>query len=119
MNRMYKQFIASFKIQLKRRYIMLFKKELVRAGIQTRRGECLGCGECCKSSFLCPFLFEQGGRLLCRIHESKSEVCKTYPFSKDDVFPHTEGKCGYYFVDENDGEAEKTRQEGAQQEVTK
>lgn len=99
MNRIYKKFITSFKMQLKRRYLMLLKKETVASGLARRRGECLGCGECCKASFDCPFLYRQGDRLLCRIHETKPEVCKTYPFNEQDVFPHTIGKCGYYFVD--------------------
>jgi Fe-S-cluster containining protein len=102
MTRMYKKFIASFKIQLKRRYLMLLKKEEVENSLRRRRGECLSCGLCCKASFPCPFLFQQGERWLCKIHETKPEVCKTYPFSPEDRFPHTEGSCGYYFVDDDE-----------------
>ncbi len=98
----YKKFIVSFKNQLKRRYMMLLKKERVEDGIKRRRGECVGCGECCKASFSCPFLFEKEGRLLCKIHETKPTVCQTYPFNEEDVFPHTIGKCGYYFIEESE-----------------
>ncbi len=102
MNRSYKKFLTSFKMQIKRRYLMLLQKDLVDHGLKRRRGECLGCGECCKASFPCPFLFEHDGKLLCKIHTTKPEVCKTYPFNEHDVFPHTAGKCGYYFVGGND-----------------
>ena len=95
-----RKFITSFSMQLKRRYLMLLKKETIADGLKRRRGECIGCGECCKASFPCPFLYEHKGRLLCSIHETKPAVCKTYPFNEQDVFPHTIGKCGYYFVKE-------------------
>ncbi|HNV70215.1 MAG TPA: YkgJ family cysteine cluster protein [Candidatus Ozemobacteraceae bacterium] len=106
MNKVYKKFIASFKIQLKRRYMMLFKKEEVAETLKLRRGECLSCGECCRSSFPCPFLFERDGLELCRIHADKPEPCRLYPFSPEDVFPHTEGKCGYYFITPEEAEKE-------------
>jgi len=105
MTRVYKKFITSFKMQLKRRYLMLLRKQTVEDGLKRRRGECLGCGECCKASFNCPFLFQKGEQWLCKIHETKPEVCKTYPFNEGDVFPHTVGKCGYYFVEEEEKEA--------------
>jgi len=97
-----KKFVDSFKNQVKRRYLMLLKKEVVEKGIKKRRGECLGCGECCKASFPCPFLYEKDGKFLCKIHETKPEVCKTYPFNEADFFPHAREKCGYYFVDEDE-----------------
>jgi len=81
---------------------MLLKKETVADGLKRRRGECLGCGECCKASFSCPFLFLSGDKWLCKIHETKPEVCKTYPFNEHDVFPHTKERCGYYFVKEDE-----------------
>jgi len=92
------KFITSFRMQVKRRYLMLLKKESVEDGLRRRRGECLGCGECCKASFPCPFLFEKEGSWLCKIHETKPEVCKTYPFNEADMFPHAASKCGYYFL---------------------
>ncbi|MFZ2957833.1 MAG: YkgJ family cysteine cluster protein [Candidatus Ozemobacteraceae bacterium] len=98
MHRIYKKFVTSLKMQLKRRYLMLLKKEAVEDGLRRRRGECHGCGECCKASFPCPFLFELNGQWLCQIHETKPEVCKTYPFNEQDMFPHAKGKCGYFFV---------------------
>ena len=98
MTKVYRKFITSFRMQIKRRYLMLLKKEAVESGLQRRRGECLGCGECCKSSFPCPFLYERDGQWLCKIHLTKPEVCKTYPFNEADMFPHTIGKCGYYFL---------------------
>ncbi|MBP7632734.1 YkgJ family cysteine cluster protein [Candidatus Ozemobacteraceae bacterium] len=98
MTRLYKKFITSFTMQVKRRYLMLLKKDAIADGLKRRRGECKGCGECCKASFNCPFLYKHGDMLLCQIHETKPEVCKTYPFNEQDVFPHTVGKCGYYFV---------------------
>ena len=102
MGRSYQEFITSFKMQIKRRYLMLLKKETVASGLKRRRGECKSCGECCKASFRCPFLFERDGLLLCKIHQTKPEVCKTYPFNEHDCFPHTHGKCGYYFVDDDE-----------------
>ena len=85
---------------------MLLKKEAVEEGLKRRRGECLGCGACCQSSFPCPFLYEKDGMLLCKIHETKPDVCKIYPFNEEDVFPHTKDKCGYYFVKEGEEECE-------------
>ena len=108
MVKVYKKVVTSFKMQVKRRYLMLLKKEVVENGLKRRRGECLSCGACCKSSFPCPFLFEQDGRLLCKIHDNKPDVCKTYPFNEDDIFPHTRESCGYYFVDEDNRLEEKT-----------
>ncbi len=103
MRKVYKKVVTSFKMQVKRRYLMLLKQETVEDGLKRRRGECLGCGACCQSSFPCPFLFKsEDGRLLCKIHETKPDVCKTYPFNEEDVFPHTKGKCGYYFVEEDE-----------------
>jgi hypothetical protein len=97
-------------MQVKRRYLMLLKKDVVESGLKRRRGECNGCGACCQSSFPCPFLYEKDGKFLCKIHKTKPDVCKTYPFNEADVFPHTKATCGYYFVDEdeeNDTESEK------------
>ena len=101
MQRAYKKFITSFTMQIKRRYLMLMKKETIESGLKRRRGECLGCGDCCKASFPCPFLFERDSQWLCKIHETKPEVCKTYPFNEQDMFPHTK-RCGYYFVDQQE-----------------
>ncbi|MBF0547926.1 MAG: YkgJ family cysteine cluster protein [Candidatus Riflebacteria bacterium] len=109
MFKLYKKFFSSLKMQVKRRYLMLWKRETIEKEISKRRGECLGCGECCKASFSCPFLFEYQGKLLCKIHETKPEVCKTYPFSKEDMFPHAKEKCGYYFVKNNDREPKKKK----------
>jgi Fe-S-cluster containining protein len=97
-------FFTSFKMQLKRRYLMLLKQDVIQQNLQRRRGECLGCGACCQASFDCPFLFEKEGKKLCKIHESKPEVCKTYPFSEEDMFPHTKEKCGYFFVEADEPE---------------
>ena len=106
MRKVYKKIVTSFKMQVKRRYLMLLKKEAVEEGLKRRRGECLGCGACCQSSFPCPFLYEKDGMLLCKIHETKPDVCKIYPFNEEDVFPHTKDKCGYYFVKEGEEECE-------------
>ena len=46
MRKVYKKVVTSFKMQLKRRYFMLLKKEVVESGLKRRRGECLGCGTC-------------------------------------------------------------------------
>jgi len=101
----YKKFFTSFSMQVRRRYLMLLKKETVTDGLRRRRGECKSCGECCKASFPCPFLFARDGMLLCKIHETKPEVCKTYPFDESDMFPHTKTRCGYYFVKDDDLQA--------------
>lgn len=106
MKKVYKKVVTSFKMQVKRRYLMLLKKDVVENGLKRRRGECLGCGACCQSSFPCPFLFEKDGKLLCKIHETKPDVCKTYPFNEQDVFPHTQATCGYYFISEEEAEKE-------------
>ncbi|MBF0406012.1 MAG: YkgJ family cysteine cluster protein [Candidatus Riflebacteria bacterium] len=102
MLKLYKKFVHSLKMQVKRRYLMLWKRETVEDGLAERQGECLGCGECCKASFVCPFLFEYRGKLLCKIHETKPEVCKTYPFCEEDMFPHAKAKCGYSFPKKSD-----------------
>lgn len=104
------KFITSFKMQLKRRYLLLLKKEVIEKGLTKRRGECKGCGECCKASFRCPFLFEKEGKLLCQIHQTKPLVCQSYPFNEQDVFPHTKGKCGYHFVSEDSEETEDKKE---------
>lgn len=110
MNRTYKKFVTSFSMQIKRRYLMLLKQETVADGLRRRRGECTGCGECCKASFPCPFLFLKDGKWLCKIHETKPEVCKTYPFNEDDFFPHAKKNCGYYFISQEEAEAEEQRE---------
>ena len=102
MLKVYNKVVTSFKMQVKRRYLMLLKKEEVNEGLKRRRGECLGCGKCCQSSFPCPFLFEKDGMLLCKIHENKPDVCKTYPFNESDVFPHTKDTCGYFFESDDE-----------------
>lgn len=105
MKKLYKKFLTSLKMQIKRRYEILLEKQKVEEMLKRRRGECLGCGECCKASFNCPFLYKSGDKLLCRIHHTKPEVCKIYPYSENDMFPHTIGKCGYYFVDSDNTES--------------
>lgn len=104
MSPVYTRFFTSFKMQVKRRYLMLLKQRTIEDGLKKRRGECLGCGTCCKSSFPCPFLFEQDRKWLCRIHETKPAVCEIYPFNEKDMFPHAKDSCGYYFVDDKDEE---------------
>jgi hypothetical protein len=114
MKKAYKKVITSFKMQIKRRYLLLLKKDFVESGLKRRRGECKGCGACCRSSFPCPFLYEKDGKSLCSIHETKPDVCKIYPFTEADVVPHTAGKCGYYFVDEDGAEDENQAQASAE-----
>lgn len=113
MIKVYDKIVTSFKKQIKRRYLMLLRKDVVEDGIKRRRGSCLGCGKCCKSSFPCPFVYEKDGLTLCKIHTDKPEVCKTYPFNEEDIFPHTSETCGYYFLSEDEKEVASTKKESS------
>lgn len=62
----------------------------------TRRGQCRGCGECCKLPVPCPFLrYHEDGRSYCRIYRFRPLNCRKYPRTNDECL--TAPTCGFYF----------------------
>jgi len=84
-------------VQVRRRYIYLTDKEYIYRSLKNRRGKCNGCGACCKTTWKCPYLYEENGQYRCKIHNKKPKLCMLYPFDSKDMFKHAKN-CGYYFV---------------------
>mgnify|MGYP002395603775 CR=1 FL=1 len=59
-------------------------------GIFVRKGQCIGCGACCRLPVRCIFL--SGNR--CRIYKNRPRQCRSFPSSPRDLVSHD---CGYWF----------------------
>ena len=62
-----------------------------------RKGQCIGCGECCKAlPNRCPFLTkDDNNKPRCAIYKVRPLNCRKYPRTKKEwLTPH---KCGFSF----------------------
>jgi len=84
-------------VQVRRRFIYYTNRDYIYESLKRRRGECIGCGACCRTTWKCPFLYTENGQYRCKIHTKKPELCSLYPFDEKDMFKHAK-KCGFYFV---------------------
>ena len=66
---------------------------------ESRRGECLSCGACCKLPYRCPMLRDRDdGSTYCAIYPVRPPSCRKYPRSAGE---HVTGAtCGFYFDEE-------------------
>jgi hypothetical protein len=63
---------------------------------ESRRGQCVHCGACCKLPVACPFLRTDGdGRVYCRIYPIRPLNCRKYPRSESEHI--TKDTCGFHF----------------------
>jgi len=91
-------FFLSLKHQIWRRFYYFFNKEKVIQSVEKRKGDCKRCGGCCHTSIRCPsLLFDESGYAICREHDRRPHMCKLYPFSSRDHFPHLKDKCGFWY----------------------
>ncbi|OPZ23842.1 MAG: hypothetical protein BWZ02_03066 [Lentisphaerae bacterium ADurb.BinA184] len=62
----------------------------------SRQGRCLGCGDCCRLPYRCPFLRSDGpGHARCAIYLLRPISCRRYPRTPEEHL--TKGKCGFRF----------------------
>jgi len=64
-----------------------------------RKGECSGCGSCCRFIRKCPYLNDNNS---CGIYENRHWICRIYPISDYDiqlVSRISDKKCGFCFKD--------------------
>lgn len=66
---------------------------------ENRKGNCKGCGECCKLPTQCPYLqYTKSGTAHCKIYKFRPLNCRKYPrTSKESLTKHV---CGYDFSSE-------------------
>jgi hypothetical protein len=60
-----------------------------------RKGNCVGCGECCKLDMPCPFLKKNKDRSYCSIYTVRPLNCRKYPRSASEHL--TQKTCGFKF----------------------
>lgn len=68
---------------------------------ETREGNCMNCGACCKFLYKCPFLkFENQDldKAICTIHTLRPPMCRKYPRTREEQIHHP---CGYRFLIRN------------------
>ena len=63
-----------------------------------RRGQCIGCGACCKLPNVCTFLrFDDNGRSYCAAYRFRPLNCRKYPRTESEHI--TRDTCGFKFED--------------------
>ena len=63
---------------------------------QSRSGECIDCGECCKLPNVCPFLKRRAdGSSYCSIYRFRPLNCRKYPRTESEFL--TADTCGFRF----------------------
>ena len=63
---------------------------------KSRKGECSGCGNCCKLPKKCPFLkYDSKGKSYCKIYKVRPLNCRKYPRSSKEFI--TKDFCGFKF----------------------
>ncbi|MBL7154145.1 MAG: YkgJ family cysteine cluster protein [Phycisphaerae bacterium] len=63
---------------------------------KNRKGQCIGCGACCKLPNVCPFLkHHPDGKSYCAIYSIRPLNCRKYPRTKSEFI--TEETCGFRF----------------------
>lgn len=85
---------------LRRRYLLLFKKDYINKSLENRKGECNNCG-CCDSikigffKFKCKY-FKNGE---CSIYDTDKMpyLCRIYPIDEKDKWGSSKEGCGYYW----------------------
>ncbi|HFC92084.1 MAG TPA: hypothetical protein ENJ51_04655 [Leucothrix mucor] len=66
---------------------------------KNRKGECNGCGDCCKLPFRCAFLKElDDGTSRCAIYSVRPPNCRKFPRNKAQWEPVKEN-CSFSFSD--------------------
>ncbi len=79
---------------LKRNIMPLFDKEYVWKKLQSRKGECKRCGQCCRG---CPFLNAET-KLCKRYSDRPPGMCfKEFPLDEKDQRAWGVQDCGYSF----------------------
>lgn len=75
---------------IRKRYLMIFKQNVIQYELSLRRGECKRCGKCCRD---CPCLVEKG----CRIHAERGGLsCVWFPLKNNKQWCK-DNDCGYWF----------------------
>ena len=63
---------------------------------ETRKGQCISCGACCKLPNVCPFLrFKADGKSYCAIYPIRPLNCRKYPRTEAEFI--TADTCGFRF----------------------
>lgn len=85
---------------LRRLYLILFRKDYVLKQLNTRKGHCLRHG-CCDLSFFHKIIsnscLDKKDRTKCLLWEDLPYICKVYPIDEKDKHPDTKGYCGFYW----------------------
>ncbi|MDR2588801.1 MAG: hypothetical protein LBC67_05175 [Spirochaetales bacterium] len=88
---------------LRRLFLFCFRKKYIEASIETRTGECLRCGACCRLAFAkCMYLdFDCDGKASCSRHTSvRMPNCVVFPIDSQDIKERdlvAHSPCGFYF----------------------
>ena len=93
--------------KIRRLCLGAFQSGYIKSKEQSRQGECLRCGTCCKLLYACPHLEElEDGATECRIHEERPINCRIFPVDARDLKDRDiiAGKlnskpCGFTFVE--------------------
>ena len=94
-------FFSSLFHQTWRRVNYILSKKKVLQSVKTRKGNCKRCGRCCWTSMRCNNLdYDINGMSICKAHEKKPGMCRLYPYSQKDFFPHIRNECGFRFEEQ-------------------
>lgn len=84
----------------RRYYFLLFDRERIIKSLESRKGKCNHCGECCRHMRLtdCKYLSKNGK---CKIFSSPRQkvMCDmiNYPWEEKDLPGHLKNVCGFYW----------------------
>jgi len=88
--------IMSLRSSIRRRYYVYFKKDYVKQMLETRKGNCEGCGGiCCFRTRKCPYLKDGN----CSLYNTKiPKFCMVFPIDKKDIeLAGVEDVCQFYW----------------------
>lgn len=80
-----------------KRFILCFtKQDYIKQQVESRSGECVSCGRCCKLVFRCPFLGGTEENSYCTVYDNRPKPCQAFPVSERDL-AEVDYFCGYSF----------------------
>jgi hypothetical protein len=85
---------------VRRRYLIWFRPDYVRAQIESRKGSC-GRHGCCDLTMFAPVLrrgcFSKKEKSMCLRWGKLPAECRLYPIDEKDKIPETLDYCGFYW----------------------
>lgn len=82
--------------KFRRAILCVIRPEYIRRQEAIRGGECVGCGQCCKLVYRCPFLGGTDEHPRCMVYDDRPKPCQAFPIDERDLVD-VNYRCGYFF----------------------